>query len=97
VKAEYPSVAVDYQHVDAACIYSSKTRSATALIVTDNLFGDILSDLAGTVTGGIGYAASGKLNPTRSGPLRSNPSTERLTTSPDRARPILWPVCPLRL
>ncbi|MBU6233310.1 MAG: 3-isopropylmalate dehydrogenase [Acidobacteria bacterium] len=65
VATEYPSVEVDYQHVDAACIYLVEDPARYGIIVTDNLFGDILSDLAGAVTGGIGYAASANLNPTR--------------------------------
>ncbi len=67
VATEYPTVDVDYHHVDAACIYMVETPERYAIIVTDNLFGDILSDLAGAVTGGIGYAASANLNPARSG------------------------------
>lgn len=63
VAREYPSVAVDYNHVDAACIYLVENPHRYGIIVTDNLFGDILSDLAGAVTGGIGYAASANLNP----------------------------------
>lgn len=65
VGAEYPNVAVDYQHVDAACIYLVEDPKRYGILVTDNLFGDILSDLAGAVTGGIGYAASANLNPPR--------------------------------
>jgi 3-isopropylmalate dehydrogenase len=67
VAAEYPGVSVDYNHVDAACIYLVEDPSRYGIIVTDNLFGDILSDLAGAVTGGIGYAASANLNPARTG------------------------------
>ena len=67
VSAEYPSVAVDYNHVDAACIYLVENPARYGIIVTDNLFGDILSDLAGAVSGGIGYAASANLNPARTG------------------------------
>jgi len=63
----YPAVEVDYQHVDAACIYLVEHPERYGVIVTDNLFGDILSDLAGAVTGGIGYAASANLNPERTG------------------------------
>jgi 3-isopropylmalate dehydrogenase len=65
VRAEFPNVDVDYQHVDAACIYLVEDPARYGIIVTDNLFGDILSDLAGAVTGGIGYAASANLNPPR--------------------------------
>jgi 3-isopropylmalate dehydrogenase len=67
VGAEYANVAVDYQHVDAACIYLVDDPQRYGIIVTDNLFGDILSDLAGAVTGGIGYAASANLNPAKTG------------------------------
>jgi 3-isopropylmalate dehydrogenase len=67
VGAEYPTVAVDYNHVDAACIYLVESPQRYGVIVTDNLFGDILSDLAGAVTGGIGFAASANLNPARTG------------------------------
>ena len=73
VAAEYPGVGVDYQHVDAACIYLVEDPVRYDVIVTDNLFGDILSDLAGAVTGGIGFAASGNLNPARTGPSLFEP------------------------
>ncbi|HEY5265976.1 MAG TPA: 3-isopropylmalate dehydrogenase [Acidimicrobiales bacterium] len=63
VGASFKDVEVDYQHVDAACIYLVEDPKRYGIIVTDNLFGDILSDLAGAVTGGIGYAASANLNP----------------------------------
>jgi len=67
VRTEFPRVEVDYNHVDAACIYLVESPQRYGVIVTDNLFGDILSDLAGAVTGGIGYAASANLNPARTG------------------------------
>ena len=67
VAGEFPTVAVDYNHVDAACIYLVEDPARYGVIVTDNLFGDILSDLAGSVSGGIGYAASANLNPARTG------------------------------
>jgi 3-isopropylmalate dehydrogenase len=67
VGAEFPDVAIDYNHVDAACIYLVESPQRYGVIVTDNLFGDILSDLAGAVTGGIGFAASANLNPARTG------------------------------
>jgi 3-isopropylmalate dehydrogenase len=67
VGEEFPGVAVDYNHVDAACIYLVESPQRYGVIVTDNLFGDILSDLAGAVTGGIGFAASANLNPARTG------------------------------
>ncbi len=63
VAVEYPDVAVDYLHVDAATIFLVTHPERFDVIVTDNLFGDILTDLAGAVTGGIGLAASGNINP----------------------------------
>lgn len=63
VSAEYPSVAVDYLHVDAATIFLVTNPSRFDVIVTDNLFGDILTDLAAAISGGIGLAASGNINP----------------------------------
>lgn len=63
VAAEHPGIAVDYLHVDAATIFLATNPSRFDVIVTDNLFGDILTDLAAAVTGGIGLAASGNLNP----------------------------------
>ncbi|WP_053386328.1 3-isopropylmalate dehydrogenase [Leucobacter japonicus] len=63
VAAEYPDIAVDYMHVDAATIFMVQDPSRFDVIVTDNLFGDILTDLAGAIGGGIGLAASGNINP----------------------------------
>lgn len=63
VSSEHPDVAVDYLHVDAATIFLVTDPARFDVIVTDNLFGDILTDLAGAVTGGIGLAASGNINP----------------------------------
>ena len=62
VSAEYPQVEVDYNHIDAATIYMVTDPSRYDVIVTDNLFGDILTDLAGAITGGIGLAASGNID-----------------------------------
>lgn len=62
VAAEYPQVAVDYLHIDAATIFFVSDPARFDVIVTDNLFGDILTDLAGAVGGGIGLAASANLN-----------------------------------
>ena len=69
VAAEYPDVATAYNHVDAACIYFVQDPQRYDVIVTDNLFGDILTDLGGAVSGGIGLASSGNLNPARTGPV----------------------------
>jgi 3-isopropylmalate dehydrogenase len=63
VSAEFPEVTVDYLHVDAATIFLVTDPSRFDVIVTDNLFGDILTDLAAAISGGIGLAASGNLNP----------------------------------
>ena len=63
VAAEFPTVSVDYLHVDAATIFLVTNPSRFDTIVTDNLFGDILTDLAAAISGGIGLAASGNINP----------------------------------
>ncbi|MCL2803088.1 MAG: 3-isopropylmalate dehydrogenase [Micrococcales bacterium] len=63
VSPAYPQVTVDYLHVDAATIFMVNDPGRFDVIVTDNLFGDILTDLAGAVVGGIGLAASGNINP----------------------------------
>jgi 3-isopropylmalate dehydrogenase len=63
VAAEHPDVAVDYLHVDAATIFFVTNPATFDVIVTDNLFGDILTDLAAAISGGIGLAASGNINP----------------------------------
>jgi len=73
VGAEFPDVKWDYNHVDAACIYLVEQPGRYDVIVTDNLFGDILTDLAGAVSGGIGFAASANLNPARTGPSLFEP------------------------
>jgi len=73
VAAEYPDVATAYNHVDAACIHLVADPGRYDVIVTDNLFGDILTDLAGAVAGGIGRAASANLNPARTGPSLFEP------------------------
>ena len=73
VAAEFPSVTTAYNHVDAACIYFVQSPQQYDVIVTENLFGDILTDLGGAVSGGIGFAASGNLNPDRTGPSMFEP------------------------
>jgi 3-isopropylmalate dehydrogenase len=73
VASEHPEVATAYQHVDAACIFFVEDARRYDVVVTDNLFGDILADLAGAVTGGIGLAASANLNPARTGPSMFEP------------------------
>ena len=73
VASEYGDVTTAYNHVDAACIYFVEDPSRYDVIVTDNLFGDILTDLGGAVSGGIGFASSGNLNPARTGPSMFEP------------------------
>ena len=73
VNAEFPDVTTDYLHVDAATIFMVTKPSRFDVIVTDNLFGDILTDLAGAVVGGIGLAASGNINPDRTAPSMFEP------------------------
>ncbi|WP_353810237.1 3-isopropylmalate dehydrogenase [Agromyces sp. SYSU T00194] len=63
VAEEFPEIAVDYLHVDAATIFLVTDPARFDVIVTDNLFGDILTDLAAAISGGIGLAASGNINP----------------------------------
>ncbi len=73
VAAEYPQVETAYNHVDAACIYFVQDPHRYDVVVTDNLFGDILTDLGGAVSGGIGLASSANLNPDRTGPSMFEP------------------------
>ncbi|MCU1449995.1 MAG: 3-isopropylmalate dehydrogenase [Acidimicrobiales bacterium] len=73
VAASYPEVTTAYNHVDAACIYFVQDPGRYDVIVTDNLFGDILTDLGAAVAGGIGLAASANLNPARTGPSMFEP------------------------
>jgi 3-isopropylmalate dehydrogenase len=73
VGAEFPDVATAYNHVDAATIYFVQDPQRYDVIVTDNLFGDILTDLGGAVSGGVGLASSANLNPSRTGPSMFEP------------------------
>ncbi|MDI6409464.1 3-isopropylmalate dehydrogenase [Streptomyces albus] len=73
VGGEYPDVTTDYLHVDAATIFLVTDPARFDVIVTDNLFGDIITDLAAAVSGGIGLAASGNINPTRAFPSMFEP------------------------
>ncbi|MFI1093041.1 3-isopropylmalate dehydrogenase [Streptomyces sp. NPDC020917] len=73
VGAEYPDVTTDYLHVDAATIFLVTQPERFDVIVTDNLFGDIITDLAAAVSGGIGVAASGNINPSRAFPSMFEP------------------------
>jgi 3-isopropylmalate dehydrogenase len=73
VAAEHPDVGTAYNHVDAACIYFVQDPGRYDVVVTDNLFCDILTDIAAAVTGGIGLAASGSINPERAFPSMFEP------------------------
>src|SRR3984885_5580 len=79
---EYPEVSVDYQHVDAASMFFVTQPERFDVIVTDNLFGDILTDLGAAVAGGIGLAASGNINPAGTAPSMFEPAH---ATAPDIA------------
>lgn len=73
VAKDFPDVTTDYIHVDAATIYLVTDPGRFDVIVTDNLFGDIITDLAAAVSGGIGVAASGNINPSREFPSMFEP------------------------
>ncbi|GAA3285191.1 MULTISPECIES: 3-isopropylmalate dehydrogenase [Dactylosporangium] len=73
VKAEFPDIETEYQHVDAAAMFLVSNPQRYDVVVTDNLFGDILTDIAAAVTGGIGLAASGSINPERAHPSMFEP------------------------
>lgn len=73
VAAEHPGITTEYQHVDAAAMYLVTQPQRYDVVVTDNLFGDILTDIAAAVTGGIGLAASGCINPERAYPSMFEP------------------------
>ena len=73
VAAEFPEVEVDYNHIDAATIYMVQDPQRYDVIVTDNLFGDILTDLAGAVGGGVGLASSGNINAAKEFPSMFEP------------------------
>ena len=73
VAAEHPDIATDYQHVDAAAMFLVTQPQRFDVVVTDNLFGDILTDIAAAVSGGIGLAASGCVNPERTYPSMFEP------------------------
>jgi 3-isopropylmalate dehydrogenase len=73
VSADFPDVTVDYNHVDAVMIHLVTHPERYDVIVTDNLFGDIITDLAGAICGGIGLAASANINPDRTAPSMFEP------------------------
>ena len=73
VAPEFPDVTWDYLHIDAATIVMTTNPGKFDVIVTDNLFGDILTDQAAAISGGIGLAASGNVNPDKTGPSMFEP------------------------
>ena len=73
VAAEYPDVTADYLHIDAVMIFMATDPARFDVIVTDNIFGDIITDLAAAITGGIGLAASGNVIPDRTAPSMFEP------------------------
>jgi 3-isopropylmalate dehydrogenase len=73
VAAEYPNIETDYCHVDAASMYFLTSPERFDVIVTDNLFGDILTDIGAAIAGGIGLAASGNIDPSRTNPSMFEP------------------------
>lgn len=73
VAQDFPDVETAYQHVDAATIFLATDPGRFDVIVTDNLFGDIITDIAGAIVGGIGLAASGNINPERAYPSMFEP------------------------
>jgi 3-isopropylmalate dehydrogenase len=72
-EADFPEVERDYVHVDAACLYLVTSPERFDVVVTENLFGDIITDLGAAVQGGLGLAASGNLDPTRRAPSMFEP------------------------
>ena len=73
VAAEFPDVTTDYCHVDAASMFFLTNPERFDVIVTDNLFGDILTDIGAAIAGGIGLAASGNIDPSRANPSMFEP------------------------
>ncbi|SNQ45708.1 3-isopropylmalate dehydrogenase [Frankia canadensis] len=73
VAPEFPDVTVDYQHVDAASMFFVTDPGRFDVVVTDNMFGDIITDIGAAITGGIGLAASGNLDPSGSHPSMFEP------------------------
>lgn len=72
-EADFPDVVRDYVHVDAACLYLVTQPERFDVVVTENLFGDIITDLAAAIQGGLGLAASGNLDPTGAAPSMFEP------------------------
>ncbi len=73
INADYPDVTIEYMHVDAACLHMVQSPQRFDVIVTDNLFGDIITDLGAAIQGGLGLSASANLNPEKSHPSMFEP------------------------
>lgn len=73
VASEYPNIETDYCHVDAASMFFLTQPERFDVVVTDNLFGDILTDIGAAIAGGIGLAASGNIDPSRKNPSMFEP------------------------
>jgi 3-isopropylmalate dehydrogenase len=99
VAAEFPDVATDYQHVDAAAMFFVTSPERFDVVVTDNLFGDILTDIGAAIGGGIGLAASGNIDATRTHPSMFEPVHGSAPDIAGRAPPTRrrrccrWPCC----
>ena len=87
VAAEFPDITSDYCHVDAAAMFFLTQPERFDMVVTDNLFGDILTDIGAAIAGGIGLAASGNIDPSRTNPSMFEPVHGSAPTSPGRTRP----------
>jgi 3-isopropylmalate dehydrogenase len=96
VSKKYPGVTHDYLHIDAATIHMVNSPDRFDVIVTDNLFGDIITDLAAAICGGIGLAASANLNPTGAFPSMFEPFLRRFWQRPS-ATPRQQPRLRMRL
>ena len=87
--AEYPSIGTDYCHVDAASMFVLTQPERFDVVVTDNLFGDIITDIGAAIAGGIGLAASGNIDPSRTNPSMFEPVHVFKTTSKGNRADIL--------
>ena len=86
VAKEYPDIETDYNHVDACCMWIVKNPEYYDVIVTTNMFGDIITDLAGIIQGGMGVAAGGNINPEPGGTSMFEPMGGSAPSTPARAR-----------
>jgi 3-isopropylmalate dehydrogenase len=87
VGAKYPTVKRDYAHVDATCMWFVKNPEWFDVIVTDNMFGDIITDLAAMIQGGLGVAAGGNINPEGTEHVRADGRQRAEIHRPERHQP----------